>query len=349
MKFWFKILIVAALLLGFQLLLPAEGVSFLSIDQVEFGELKSEEAEVLEAEEKEKDKVYFFGDIMLGRDVERKMNQAGLNHPFEGFSIASSSYAVANFESAIPEVHVPTANNTFRFSTPKSSLQPLKLAGFTHLGLANNHTFDFGLSGYNQTVSNVWDSGLVPFGHPSVVAQPSYTLLKVSDTTVGILAIHTLYGQPTKDSLATVFETMKSESDLQVAYVHWGEEYVDTPSQKERDFSKILADLGIDIIIGHHPHVVQSIEMVGDAIVFYSLGNFIFDQYFSIPVQQGLVLKLVIGDEGYLELLPVSSVDTRNQPHEMNEQNKATFLNYLSLISDPTLKDHIIAGRIPLN
>jgi poly-gamma-glutamate synthesis protein (capsule biosynthesis protein) len=141
---------------------------------------------------------------------------------------------------------------------------------------------------------------------------------------------------------------MKSESDLQVAYVHWGEEYTSIPSLAQRNFAKVLAELGVDIVVGHHPHVVQSIEMVENTLVFYSLGNFIFDQYFSNEVQQGLVLNLVLSEEEYLEIVPVSSLETRNQPNLMSPENKAIFLEFLATISDPTLEQGIREGRLSL-
>ena len=346
MSIWHKISLICLLLIVFQLFFPIKGISFLSIEDGVIGSLDPEVV-VLESINP-KTEVLFFGDMMLARDVERKMRQSGMDFPFAQFSIPSTSYAVANFESAIPETHVPTANNTFRFSTPIASLEAVSAAGFTHLGLANNHTFDYGLAGYNHTVSAVWDNGLVPFGHPSVVALPSYTLIELSDKTISVLAVHTLYSSPSRESLAAVFETMKDESDVQVVYVHWGDEYVDTPSVSQRNFAKLLSELGADIIIGHHPHVVQSVEMVNNTPVFYSLGNFIFDQYFSLAVQQGLVLKLALGEENYLEIIPISSLETRNQPTSMSAQNKAKFLEYLASISDPSLRENIILGRVPL-
>ena len=343
---WHKILLVCVLLIVFQFFLPFTGVGFLGLDEVAVGTLSTELD--TKNESQEKTSVYFVGDVMLARDVERRMRQSGEDFPFAGFSIPETAYGFANFESAVPATHVPTPNNTFRFSAPKSSLTAVLNAGFTHLGLANNHTFDYGLAGYNQTVSAVWDSGLVPFGHPTVIAQPSYTVVEVSDESVGVIAIHTLYSQPTRDSLVEVLEQMTNESDIQIAYVHWGEEYTTTPSVSQRNFAKVLADLGVDIVIGHHPHVVQSIEMVENTLVVYSLGNFIFDQYFSDAVQQGLVVQLLLGEEKYLEMLPVSSLETRNQPSLMSPENKAIFLESLASISDPKLASDIQSGRISL-
>jgi poly-gamma-glutamate synthesis protein (capsule biosynthesis protein) len=346
MSIWYKVSAICLLLIVFQFFFPIKGISSLSIVE---GEFISRTSETVVAKTRSlKSEVYFFGDIMLARDVERTMRRIGADFPFSGFTIPSTSYAVANFESAIPAVHVPTPNNTFRFSTPDSSLDAIKAAGFTHLGLANNHTFDFGLAGYNHTVSKIWDAGLTPFGHPSVVAEPSYTVIEVDDQSVGVLAIHTLYSEPTLESLAAVFEVMKSESDIQIAYVHWGEEYTHNPSRAQRKFAEQLAKLGVDIIIGHHPHVVQSVEMIDETLVFYSLGNFIFDQYFSLPVQQGLVLKMSFGEENLLEIIPVSSVETRNQPKEMDAQNKVIFLEYLASISATELSPSILEGRISL-
>jgi poly-gamma-glutamate synthesis protein (capsule biosynthesis protein) len=80
-----------------------------------------------------------------------------------------------------------------------------------------------------------------------------------------------------------------------IVYAHWGEEYIDPPASV-RKTAKLFAESGADLIVGSHPHIVQSNEMIGDTPVYYSLGNFIFDQYWNAKVTNGLALLVHISE-----------------------------------------------------
>lgn len=299
-------------------------------------------------EETKPEEIYFLGDVMLARDVERRILQAGNDFPFAKIAFPETSFVVANFESASPAVHVPTPNNTFRFSTRHDFLPILRSLGITHVSLANNHSYDYGLAGYNDTITALWDSELIPFGHPTQVASTSIQYLETASGTVGVLALHTLYSAPDKVQLQSLLKELRERSDWQVAYVHWGEEYVINPNTAQRTLAKLLVAEGVDLIVGHHPHVVESVERVDGVLVFYSLGNFIFDQYFSTEVQQGLVLRLSFANGPQVELLPVSSESVRIQPRYMEAMAKSAFLAKLASSSDPVLVSGIVEGVLPL-
>jgi poly-gamma-glutamate synthesis protein (capsule biosynthesis protein) len=292
--------------------------------------------------------IYFLGDVMLARDVERRILQAGNDYPFSNISFPEESFVVANFESASPLIHVPTPNNTFRFSTRQDLLPLLKSLGITHASLANNHAYDYGLPGYNETVTALWDNSVVPFGHPTQLASTSVQYLETASGTVSVLAIHTLFSVPDNNKLSALLSSMRETSDWQVVYVHWGQEYVSKPNQPERALAKKMIAEGVDLIVGHHPHVVQSIERIDGALVLYSLGNFIFDQYFSTEVQQGLVIKLSFANGPQIELQPVTSELVRIQPQYMDTETKTAFLTSLASSSDPVLAADIIKGILPL-
>jgi poly-gamma-glutamate synthesis protein (capsule biosynthesis protein) len=82
-----------------------------------------------------------------------------------------------------------------------------------------------------------------------------------------------------------------------IVYSHWGDEYIDS-SPRLRPVAKLFAEAGASAVIGSHPHVVLGHEYIGDTLVYYSLGNFIFDQYWDDDVSHGLTLMLHIGKEG---------------------------------------------------
>lgn len=293
--------------------------------------------------------INFVGDIMLARDVESYLVRGGSSYPFKNISYNKKlSYTVGNFEAAVAREHKQTPNNTFRFSVNSKYLEGLHIAGFTHLSLANNHSFDYGLSGYNQTVTTLWDANLTPFGHPTILSTSSVTFLPMKDKVVSIIATHTLFAKPKSEDISSVFAFANAESDIQVVYVHWGDEYQENQSLQQRKFAKELIEAGADIIIGHHPHVVQGIEKIDNALVFYSLGNFIFDQYFSESVQNGLLLNLDLEDDLKITLVPVSSIGSRAQPYYQTEELKKKFLTNLAKRSSPELTKYIAVGTIPL-
>ena len=86
----------------------------------------------------------------------------------------------------------------------------------------------------------------------------------------------------------------RSQADLVVLYAHWGEEYRERPGQTIEEQAHQLIEAGADLIIGSHPHVIQSTELYQGKKIYYSLGNFLFDQYFSPETQKGLLVVLTI-------------------------------------------------------
>lgn len=99
------------------------------------------------------------------------------------------------------------------------------------------------------------------------------------------------------------------------------------------------------MIIGHHPHVVQEIEEYNGKYIFYSLGNFIFDQYFSKDTQEGLLVQVTLEDEKLsYTLLPVKSV--RSQPMLMEGEEKQAFLDALAKRSSKTILQHVATGKL---
>jgi poly-gamma-glutamate synthesis protein (capsule biosynthesis protein) len=92
-------------------------------------------------------------------------------------------------------------------------------------------------------------------------------------------------------------KTKTNGADFVVVNVHLGEEYKEISNTRQRQLGHSLIDLGADVIIGHHPHVVEEMEIYKNRPIYYSLGNFVFDQYFSVPTQQGLGVGLVFEEK----------------------------------------------------
>lgn len=295
--------------------------------------------------------IVFIGDIMLARSVERSLLTLPKEYAFLGVKQwFKDKSVIGNFEAAIPVVHEPTPNFTFKFSVTPQLLPILSEAGIKYLSLANNHALDYGTAGYKNTFEELEKQGIIPFGQPSTISDSSVVYIKINNKKVAIIGITNLFGNPSETIWWPIFDEAIKNSDLQVVYIHWGNEYESVHSESQMKLAKQFIDAGIDIIVGHHPHVVQDVWRYGDGLVFYSLGNFIFDQYWEDAVLNGLALDLCPEDENswQVKLVPVESKSVRLQPHEMADKEKETFLASLATHSDPALADDIKKGTISL-
>lgn len=295
--------------------------------------------------------VLFLGDVMLARDIERRILHDASPHPFAytGELFAPYTYVVGNFEAAIPETHQPTPNFGYQFSVRPDVAELLSQYGVTHLGLANNHTGDFGSRAITNTETTLASLGLTPFGHPyEQITESHQATMQVGNHTLHIIALNLTVSDSQLTSAVEMLASLPSD-DIAVLYIHWGVEYEPTHSSAQQSAATVLADAGADVIIGHHPHVVQDIARIDDTIVFYSLGNFIFDQYFSDAVQEGLAVGLhAHNDEVMLTLHPTASKETRSAPRALAGEARLDSLEELAVRSDPQLRARIQDGVLPL-
>ncbi len=275
------------------------------------------------------DTVFFVGDIMLGRVVETKMESYGTRYPFEGVleDVFQPDVSIGNFEGVVTETHVHTPPFTFQFSIKPEYLTLLKTIGFDVLSLANNHSLDYGTSSLAYTQTLCTSYGLVCGGSPKNTTQYQTVLHKVGTQTAGIMFLHTLYGQPDTETIISKLAELRKTTDVQIAYVHWGEEYALTHNATQEKLAHMLIDNGVDVVVGHHPHVVQDVELYSGKPIVYSLGNFIFDQYFSDEVQEMIGVHMSILDDSITyTIVPFTSSMNKSQPHHMEEKDATILL-----------------------
>ncbi|MFT5037298.1 MAG: hypothetical protein ACI9VM_000877 [Candidatus Azotimanducaceae bacterium] len=298
--------------------------------------------------EQEPERVLFVGDIMLSRNVEKIVKKYTSDYPYQHLRSVfdQHTYQVGNFEGSIPKVHVPTQPMKFQFSVDPTLLLGLKHASFTHASLANNHSFDYGKSGYSNTRSILFESGIDTFGRAYSLATSSMTDLALPNQNIGLLGIDLVLSTPNDEELTSIFKMATEKYNFLIVYTHWGVEYELSHSKQQERLAKKFIELGADLIIGHHPHVVQDIQVYDGVLVFYSLGNFIFDQYFSEDVQTGLTLSATFDDELVVTLLPITTMESKIAPRLMNPLEKDTFLRGLAERSDPELSTDILSGEI---
>lgn len=277
-------------------------------------------------------RILFVPDIMLGRRVETIALTNGFDYSFKGMSSLFQSHdlVVGNFEGVVPRTHIPTPELTTRFSIRHEFMEELHAQGFDVLSLANNHALDFGEDGYRETTETCKRYELTCVGHPIRIDENSVTYHTIGDTRIGILMLHALYGVESQNELLSLVRTMSEKSDVQVVFVHWGQEYASIHSVREELLAHALIDAGSDAVIGHHPHVIQDLELYQGKPIFYSLGNFIFDQYFSDAVQRGYAISLVVSDETIqYVLIPYESSSEPSQPNFLSLNEREHFYAYM--------------------
>lgn len=279
--------------------------------------------------------IAFVGDVFLGRDVETKLGLYGASFPFLDDRLPAGTIGVANFESPAPDKHTKTPDETLSFSTKQAYLPVLAEFGYRYLSLANNHSLDKGQAGLRQTITAMAAANLQPFGAGTA---PSWVAIPLPESVLGVAGFNTVTATVTPESIAAMLYEMTLVTDHQIAYIHWGAEYESVHTPEQERLAQLLIESGFEAVIGHHPHVVQDIAWYQGSPIFYSLGNYIFDQYFEQSVQQGLRLEVAATDSVLTyRLVPVTSEATLIQPQPMTGEQKAEFLRLLLEKSDPLL------------
>jgi hypothetical protein len=276
--------------------------------------------------------VIVVGDVMLGRGVSGEPDPFGATASW----LRGADLALGNLECAIaqegsspePTTQVPGENSSqqpYHLVAPPGSASLLREAGFDLLGLANNHALDRGLAGLADTAKLLEAAGLTPFGAgPDLPSAYRPVVRAVGGLRLAFLAFNavpspravdwtgevrqaeqlvpwTLAGWEREQALAAV-RSARQEADAVIISVHWGYEYETRIDPLQRDMAAALVEAGADMVLGHHPHVVQGVERMhrpdgSEAFIAYSLGNFLFDQGFE-QTGQGLALRIYFDQAG---------------------------------------------------
>ncbi len=265
------------------------------------------------------------GDISYSRGVERTVKeQKDINYPFLKIQdyLNSANLVFGNLETPITQgAEIPDFEMIFR-SNPGTE-QALKQAGFSVLSLANNHTPNFGEKGLKDTFNYLAEAGIKYVGagnNEQEANQPVY--IEKSEIKFAFLAYNDIDIVPASyeasdncagtafmriDKMRGVVKEAKQKADFVIVSMHAGIEYTDKPNDSQVNFAHAAIDAGADLIIGHHPHVVQALEKYKGKYIFYSLGNFVFDQPQSQETKEGLAIKVYFTKDGInkISFLPV--------------------------------------------
>ena len=189
------------------------------------------------------------------------------------------------------------------FNSPDEIGDEIVNLGFNLISLANNHVMDKGEDAVLYSNSYWKTKNVITAGsYSSMEERNQVNVYEQNGIKYAFLAYTTSLngGSPSKEYLVNMYSADKVKSDIEavkesvdviIVSMHWGEEYTNTPTESEQQIAEYLSSLGVNLIIGHHPHVVQPITYVNDTLVIYSLGNFISNQL-SIGLNQGIGLMV---------------------------------------------------------
>nr|WP_282731779.1 CapA family protein [Methanobacterium alcaliphilum] len=312
----------------------------------------------------------FTGDVMLGRNIGYSLDNgvdvfAGVRSIFQ-----SSDFVVANIEAPFTD----SSNGVKSSYCLKAKPKYAKLLADNNIKvacLANNHIMDYGIEGYQDCVANLDANGILHTGAGSNIDEaitPAYvtvdgkkiaiidfqdknSFLAYSDSQMPTATNNrTGYAPAQLDLINKSVETAKANADFVVVDFHFGNELHKSPNQYQYKFARAAIDAGADLVVGHHPHVFQKIENYKGKLIFYSLGNTIFDAVTPACRQSALLrVKIVDGDlqatlypisisskgsnlmskgsaEGFLKSIPTSGVDLKID----NGEGKIVLKDYMN-------------------
>lgn len=267
--------------------------------------------------------------------------------------LLASDYVTGNFEQAVTkkETYKPK-DKPIVFQASSDSVKALKKANFTVINVANNHFMDYNLNGLRDSFSafNKYNLPLVGAVKEPLVGedskQPGDVYISYYGQQINLSKLVSTISYVNKNGLKVatlgftddfrsgfratterpgvlpanveimlpLIKEAKSKADLVFVHMHWGVEYDMEPSKRMKDLAKVISDAGADVIIGHHTHVLSSVDVYNNTIIFYGLGNFIFDQGWS-RTKDSVIAQYHVSNNGQVkvELVPLRIREARPQ------------------------------------
>jgi gamma-polyglutamate biosynthesis protein CapA len=238
------------------------------------------------------------GDVMLDRRVKIYMSEKGSIYPFgkiTGF-VKRHDLSFCNLEGPV-SVRGKQVPKAYSFRFDPALLDGLRNTGFNMYSLANNHMLDYGGEALLDTVAFMEQQGYFYSGAGKNSKEASSArYLEINGIKFAFIAnvdfgmegwqdsagggVPQAFDKKPISEITSEIEKAKKQADFVIVSFHWGEEYKNFPNKRQKSISHSCIDSGADLVIGHHPHVMQGVEKYKGKIILYSLGNFVFDQRF---------------------------------------------------------------------
>jgi poly-gamma-glutamate synthesis protein (capsule biosynthesis protein) len=251
---------------------------------------------VISCHQQEEVRILFTGDILLSRQVKREYDYRKTSC-WEDFKplFKKADLVVGNLEGAVGIVSdTVNLDGSPLFAIDSADIFLLADAGFNMIGIENNHNYDLGDAGRQNTIHQLLQNQI----HPVYYENSPY-FITVKNRVLSIITINMVPGR--NDFVNPVYSLelqqklrlSKSISHIVIVSIHWGSELLEWSNRVQREAAKWLIAHGADVIIGSHPHVVQNPEIIEGKPCFFSLGNHLFDQKYP-ATQKGLIVEITI-------------------------------------------------------
>ena len=256
--------------------------------------------------------ICFTGDVLLDRGVRKKIERNGISSIFNNVKplFQTSDAVVINLECPATN-RISPLNKKYIFRAEKEWLPVLRQQGITHAAMANNHIMDQGRDGITDTYTNLIEANIMPIGYgdnqteackPCLIEKNKIKVALFNSLLLPVenwVCLEQEKGicQASIEQLCDIVKAFKNDNPecWVVVMLHWGVEFQKNPTLLQRKNAYRLVDAGADAIIGHHPHVIQNEEMYKGKPIFYSLGNFVFDQK-GEDRSTGLAVNLIFNE-----------------------------------------------------
>ncbi len=225
-----------------------------------------------------------FGDVMFDRGVRNIMENRGRD-PFEYIKkdlgeLEDYDVFIANLEGPIVVMERSLCQvKAYNFQFAPDTVQRLKSIGIRMVNIANNHAYDCYSKGFESTKEKLAQAGIDYIGDSDY--EKSFVEKIIDGKKVAFIGMDQTVQAIPLSGFYNVVKELKSRNDYVVVNIHWGTEYLITADENQKAIAHKLIDSGADVIFGHHPHVVEPMEIYKGKAIFYSLGNFVFDQDFG--------------------------------------------------------------------
>lgn len=242
--------------------------------------------------------ILFVGDMLFDRYIRQVMDARGGDYIFSciGEFLSNADAVVGNLEGPItssPSVSMgttPEQPENFRFTFPPETAELLKKYHVSVVTIGNNHIGNLGIEGIASTKQYLTDAGVAYFGDDAIYRT------KINGVLLSFVNYNE-FGNSTPQKVVEMIAAERGTGRIVIVYAHWGEEYQEPP-ERVRKPAHLFIDAGAVAVFGSHPHIVQEHELYKGKDIYYSLGNFIFDQYWDTSVSRGLAVLLTISKDG---------------------------------------------------
>lgn len=260
----------------------------------------------------------FLGDIMLDRGVKSSINKnfkGDYSILFEKMGILKKQDIVfANLEGPASDKG-KDLKNLYSFRMHPSVIPALAGGGINIVSVANNHAGDWGIEAFNDTLFRLKENEISYAGGGTLSEVENPTIIEKYGIKIGFLGFsdvgpNWLEATTEKQGILLannprfekIIKNASEQVDHLIVSIHFGDEYKKVNNQRQQKLARTAIDNGAKMVIGHHPHVVQNTEIYKNGYIVYSLGNFIFDQKFSLDTMQGMLLEAKLRKNGELSI-----------------------------------------------